>query len=63
MAGSSFAPVNIRNSQILVVDDNRVNRHLLVAVLQRGGFSNVGMAEDGIDALAKIEESAPRGDA
>jgi sigma-B regulation protein RsbU (phosphoserine phosphatase) len=59
MAGSSFAPVNIRNSQILVVDDNRVNRHLLVAVLQRGGFSNVGMAEDGIDALAKIEESAP----
>ena len=59
MAGSSFAPVNIRNSRILVVDDNRVNRHLLVAVLQRGGFSNVGMAEDGIDALAKIEESAP----
>src|SRR3954468_12136125 len=59
MAGSSFAPVNIRNSRILVVDDNRVNRHLLVAVLQRGGFSNVSMAEDGIDALAKIKESAP----
>jgi len=33
MAGSSFAPVNIRNSRILDVDDNRVNRHLLVAVL------------------------------
>jgi phosphoserine phosphatase RsbU/P len=33
MAGSSFAPVNIRNSQILVVDDNRVNRHLLVAAV------------------------------
>jgi phosphoserine phosphatase RsbU/P len=59
MAGSSFAPVNIRNSRILVVDDNRVNRHLLMAVLQRGGFPNVGMAEDGIDALAKIEENVP----
>ena len=59
MTGSSFASVNIRNSRILVVDDNRVNRHLLVAVLQRGGFPNVGTAEDGIDALAKIEEGAP----
>jgi phosphoserine phosphatase RsbU/P len=59
MTGSSFASVNIRNSRILVVDDNRVNRHLLMAVLQRGGFPNVSMAEDGIDALARIEESAP----
>ena len=59
MTGSSFASVNIRNSRILVVDDNRVNRHLLVAVLQRGGFPNVGTAEDGIDALAKIEEVTP----
>jgi phosphoserine phosphatase RsbU/P len=59
MTGSSFASVNIRNSRILVVDDNRVNRHLLMAVLQRGGFPNVGTAEDGVDALAKIEESAP----
>jgi phosphoserine phosphatase RsbU/P len=59
MTGSSFASGNIRNSRILVVNDNRVNRHLLVAVLQRGGFPNVGTAEDGVDALAKIEESAP----
>jgi sigma-B regulation protein RsbU (phosphoserine phosphatase) len=59
MAGSSLAPVNIRNSRILVVDDNRVNRHLLTAVLQRGGFPHIEMAEDGIDALAKIEAQAP----
>src|SRR3954452_19746734 len=59
MTGMSFASVNIRNARILVVDDNRVNRHLLVAVLQRGGFPNVGTAEDGIDALAKIERGAP----
>jgi sigma-B regulation protein RsbU (phosphoserine phosphatase) len=59
MTGSSSASVNIRNSRILVVDDNRVNRHLLVAVLQRGGFSNVGTAEDGVDALARIGETPP----
>lgn len=59
MTGSSSASVNIRNSRILVVDDNRVNRHLLVAVLQRGGFSNVGTAEDGVDALARIGEMLP----
>jgi len=59
MTGSSFASVNIRHSRILVVDDNRVNRHLLMAVLQRAGFPNVGMAEDGIDALARIGEGAP----
>jgi phosphoserine phosphatase RsbU/P len=59
MTGSSSASVNIRNSRILVVDDNRINRHLLVAVLQRGGFSNVGTAEDGVDALARIGEAPP----
>ncbi|UEM05041.1 SpoIIE family protein phosphatase [Skermanella rosea] len=59
MSSSASAPVNIRNARILVVDDNRVNRHLLVAVLQRGGFPQVEMAEDGIDALAKIEANAP----
>jgi sigma-B regulation protein RsbU (phosphoserine phosphatase) len=59
MTGTSSASVNIRNSRILVVDDNRVNRHLLVAVLQRGGFFNVGTAEDGVDALARIGEAPP----
>ena len=59
MSSSASVPVNIRNARILVVDDNRVNRHLLVAVLQRGGFPHVEMAEDGIDALAKIEANVP----
>ncbi len=43
----------------MVVDDNRVNRHLLVALLERGGITKVNLAEDGEQALAKISQFKP----
>lgn len=47
------------SAPILVVDDNPVNRHLLVALLQRGGFSTVSTADDGIEALQRMESVQP----
>lgn len=45
--------------RILVVDDNLVNRHLLVALLERGGFRHVATADDGVDALNRVETFQP----
>ena len=46
-------------ARVLVVDDNRVNRHLLQALLERGGVSHIDMAEDGNDALARLDGFRP----
>ena len=43
---------------ILVVDDDPDTRTFLTTVLQDNGF-NTATAEDGVQALASIEESAP----
>ena len=51
-AKSQFA--DLREARVMVVDDNRVNRHLLLALLERGGISRVDLAEDGEPALARI---------
>ncbi len=48
------ALADLREARVLVVDDNRVNRHLLLALLERGGINRVELAEDGLDALTKI---------
>jgi sigma-B regulation protein RsbU (phosphoserine phosphatase) len=48
-----------RDSRVLVVDDNRVNRHLLAALLERGGITRIEMAEDGVQALARMAEVKP----
>jgi sigma-B regulation protein RsbU (phosphoserine phosphatase) len=45
---------DLRDARVMVVDDNRVNRHLLVALLERGGITRVDLAEDGEQALAKV---------
>ncbi|MDR3514998.1 MAG: fused response regulator/phosphatase [Azospirillaceae bacterium] len=44
---------------ILVVEDNEINRQVLIALLRRGGFSNIGFAVDGTEALALIPEFQP----
>ncbi|HYD30467.1 MAG TPA: SpoIIE family protein phosphatase [Azospirillaceae bacterium] len=49
----------IESGRILIVDDNRVNRHLLMALLERGGFRNVAMAEDGREALERLPQFNP----
>ncbi|TWA67122.1 sigma-B regulation protein RsbU (phosphoserine phosphatase) [Azospirillum brasilense] len=46
-------------ARVLVVDDNRVNRHLLQALLERGGVTRIEMAEDGNDALARLDSFRP----
>ena len=43
---------------ILVVDDDPDTRTFLTTVLQDNGY-NTATAEDGVQALASIEESAP----
>ena len=49
----------LENARVMVVDDNRVNRHLLLALLERGGIHQVEMAEDGIDALSRMNSFRP----
>lgn len=49
----------LEGSLILVVDDEPLNRTIIEALLQRGGFSNVVCAGDGAAALAFVETQAP----
>ncbi|MBP2300160.1 PP2C family protein-serine/threonine phosphatase [Azospirillum picis] len=49
----------IAGARVLIVDDNRINRHLLLALLERGGITSVEQAEDGDDALACMERFKP----
>lgn len=49
----------LETARVLVVDDNRVNRHLLQALLERGGVVHIDMAEDGNDALARLDAFRP----
>lgn len=49
----------VNNARILVVDDNRINRNLLIALLERGGFRNIATAGDGVEMLACIPEFRP----
>lgn len=54
-AASSAPPAWIRNARVLIVDDNRVNRHLLAALLERAGVQHIENAGDGEEGLAKLE--------
>lgn len=42
-------------ARVLVVDDNRVNRHLLSALLERAGVGHIEHAADGREGLTKLE--------
>ena len=48
-----------KNARVMIVDDNRINRHLLMALLERCGIRHVEMAEDGNDALARMDSFRP----
>src|SRR5690242_9242832 len=54
MTGTPQAVVDLRDTRILVVDDNRINRQLLAAVLQRAGIGEVVHAGDGFEALDRL---------
>lgn len=49
------APVLHQASRILVVDDSAVNRTVLKAMLGKLGFTEIAPADDGRQALAKLE--------
>lgn len=56
--------VSLRNaafydSRILVVDDAALNRELIVNYLENAGFKNLEMAENGREALHKIDSFFP----
>ncbi len=57
VAGMSTPTVFVDPAHVLVVDDNEVNRDLLARRLQREGH-RVGLAVDGLDALAKLRADA-----
>lgn len=45
---------------ILVVEDNEMNRHLLVRQLARLGHTDVAVARDGLEALRWLEQNQCR---
>ncbi|MBY6260548.1 response regulator [Azospirillum sp. 412522] len=49
----------LADARVLIVDDNRINRHLLLALLERGGITLIEQAEDGQDALTRMERFKP----
>lgn len=49
----------IYTSNILVVDDTALNRELIVTYLESDGYINIQVAEDGLDALKKMEKFTP----
>lgn len=47
------------DSRILVVDDAALNRELIISYLESAGFKNLEVAEDGYEALKKVESFYP----
>jgi two-component system, chemotaxis family, chemotaxis protein CheY len=47
---------------IMVIDDSPTIRSAVELVVKSNGFSNIRLAEDGIDALNKIKEIKSNGD-
>lgn len=52
------SPAAVAPARVLVVDDERVNRELLKAILQRSGYQAL-LAQNGDEALAILSESKP----
>lgn len=49
----------IRSARILIVDDMALMRRIIGQCLEKGGFTNLDYAEDGQDALNRIEADMP----
>lgn len=46
--------INFQGKKILLVEDNKLNQEIAMEILQEAGF-NVDLAEDGIEAVSKVE--------
>jgi len=57
-AVSGEVAAEVHNCRILVVDDNAVNRKVLLGILSGGGFSNLLEAADGEEALELARSQA-----
>jgi sigma-B regulation protein RsbU (phosphoserine phosphatase) len=53
------SPHHYTNARILIVDDDRVNRHLIRALLSTKGYTHIFEAADGIEALAMKKQHNP----
>ncbi|WP_244433571.1 PP2C family protein-serine/threonine phosphatase [Azospirillum sp. B506] len=53
------APDGLAGARVMIVDDNRINRHLLIALLERGGITVIEQAEDGREALIQLDRFKP----
>lgn len=56
---SSFRNAGFSDSRILIVDDAALNRELIVNYLESAGFKNLEVAENGHEALSKIDSFFP----
>ncbi len=56
------AEEKVRFMDILIVDDSKLMRSLVQRAIRQAGFRNleVAEAENGVDALKKLEESRPK---
>ncbi len=51
--------VNFSKLKVLVVDDSRTMRSIIIAMLSDMGVNCVSEAEDGADAIIRLKEDAP----
>lgn len=51
--------ISLRDSRVLIVDDNEFNRKSLAVVIRRAGIQSIEFAVDGVDGLNKVERFRP----
>jgi sigma-B regulation protein RsbU (phosphoserine phosphatase) len=52
-------PTDLKNTRVLIVDDQEPNRKLLAALVSSMGVGNIEHARDGVEGLAKVESFKP----
>ncbi len=55
----NFRNAGFYDSRILIVDDAALNRELIVNYLESAGFKSLEVAENGQEALSKIDSFFP----
>ena len=58
-ASISLDSIDLKGIKILLVDDNELNREIAQEILEEEGCVVAGVAENGVIALGKVQESKP----